>query len=522
MGILDWFKRDTELQDNSITGQRPNVNASFSSYSPYGADIFDGEKNVGMVGPIRNIKVNNERMSVRAENLYLKNDIVKTIINRYTKWIISTGLDLEINPSPDVLKIFGINWSREQIENSNQNIEMLFRTWSSSTMSDYRGRRCFYDLQKIAFKTTILTGDILVILRIDSKTKSLKVELVKSDRLVNPLGANTNDLDNWTGGIKLNEKGEVTDFCIKAKNKDGYLIIPAKNKLGLTQAYLFSMDNFRGEDIRGLSVLSASMDSVASADRYKDATVTGAEERAKIAFSIEHDVESNGVNPLERLGKMKGSSPEKPMAEDINGAKLTGTVAATLQKSVVNLHPGSKLVMHEGKTDKDFPEFIDKIFEITAAVIGIPVNVAMMIYNDSFSASRAAINDWMHSMKVDRMCATRLFFKPIVEYWLYAECANGNIVMPQYLKAVVDGNEYVKSAIVKCEFVGEMFPHIDPDKEAKALRRMLGPKFDNVPLTTIERAIRQLGNSDSDSVINQAKSEHDEYLEYFPDVKENN
>lgn len=522
MGILDWFKRETKLEDNSITVQRPNVNASFNNYSAYSVDVFDGEKNVGMVGPLRNVKVNNERMSVRAENLYLKNDIVKTIINRYTKWIISTGLDLEINPSRDVLKIFGINWSREQIESNNQNIEMLFRTWSSSTMSDYRGRRCFYDLQKIAFKTVILTGDILVILRIDPKTKSLKVELIKTDRLMNPISGNTKDLEGWNGGIKQNDKGEVTHFCIKAKNKDGYLVIAAKNKLGLTQAYLFSMDNFRSEDVRGLSFLSASMDSVASADRYKDATVTGAEERAKIAFSIEHDLDGSGANPLDRLGKMKGSSPEKPMPEDVNGAKLTGTVAATLQKSVVNMTPGSKLVMHDLKTDKDFPEFIDKIFEITAAVIGIPVNVAMMIYNDSFSASRAAINDWMHSMKVDRMTTTRLFFQPIVEYWLYAECLNGNIVMPQYLKAVVDGNEYVKSAIVTCEFVGEMFPHIDPVKEAKAEREKLGPAFANTPLTTVERSIRQLGNSDSDSVINQAKSEFDEYSLYFPTEKENN
>src|SRR5690606_17076449 len=101
MGILDWFKRDNQLQNDSITNQHPTINASFGQSMPFGYDVFDGEKNLGMVGNVRSVKVSHELMSVRAENLYLKNDIVKTIVNRYVKWIISTGLDLEINPSTD-------------------------------------------------------------------------------------------------------------------------------------------------------------------------------------------------------------------------------------------------------------------------------------------------------------------------------------------------------------------------------------------------------------------------------------
>ena len=53
------------------------------------------------------------------------------------------------------------------------------------------------------------------------------------------------------------------------------------------------------------------------------------------------------------------------------------------------------------------------------------------------------------------------------------------------------------------EFVGEMFPHIDPLKEVKAERAKLGPRYRNVPLTTHERATRALGNSDSGDVIQQ-------------------
>lgn len=530
MGVFNfWKKPNKKVGAASITDVQSNIQASWVLGSPFASDYgFDGESSLGMAGPLRKRYVNDTAMNIRAMDIYLDNEIAKLVIDRYVKWIISSGLSLELNPNIDVMRVFDINYTREMIELSNQRIETLFNAWGESKLSDFRGLNTFASIQKNAFRTAKLCGDVLVILRYNKKKKQVSVELVNSDRLMNPNASIQNE--NWCGGILMDDDGTVKKYCVSSKNSDnGYVIYDAKNRDKLTQVFLFRMDQYRVEDVRGLSTLSASMDSVQSAERYKNATVEGAEERAKIAFSIQHNINGDGANPLMgAMAAMKGSAPnggakagESPTT-DTSGEILRNKIAATTSKQVVNLTPGASLVMHEAKTDADFPEFIDKIIEITASAIGIPHNVAMMIYNNSFSASRAAINDWQHTIRVDRRTFTNGFLKPVFEFWMYYTAMDGLINAPHYIKAVSDENEYLKTAFTTCEFVGEMFPHIDPMKEVNAERAKLGPIFENVPLTTVERAMRQLGNNDSDAVIRQAKAEFDEYSNDFSDNSDNN
>jgi len=518
------------LLNNIFGKKKKEVTASYIGGPGYGYNIYDGQKDIGMVGPRQRNFVDNKGMSINAENTYLIRNIAKTLIDRYVKWIISSGLHLDINPNIDVLSQFGIKYTREEIESINQKIETLFGIWGQSEkMCDYRGRLKLFEIQKRAFRTAKLKGDVLVILRVDKKTKALNIELIDSDRLMNPTVPIPNeDGGKWCNGIYINARGVVEKFCVSAVNApNGYVEIDAVNKIGLTQAYLFSMDSFRSEDIRGLSALSGSMDVLASSDRYLNAIVESAEERSKVVFSIKHNNNSSGANPFAQLsGRMRGNTDKQndntnPIRDE-NGDRLTGLVMATTGKQVINMPKDSELQMHAAAVDGEFPEFISKIIEIIAPSIGIPSNVAMMLYNDSFSASRAAINDWMHTIRVDRAGFTSNFMQPIVDYWLYNEVLQGRFSLPAYLRAVIDGNEYVKTAFTVCEFKGEMFPHIDPLKEVNAVRASLGPSFNNVPLTTVENAINQLGNRNSDAVIRQAKTEFDEYSNDFNINSDNN
>lgn len=509
-----------------INGVIPNGPTADWGLVPFGYG-FDGESSPGMAGPLRKRNVNHTAMNIRAMDIYLSNEIAKLVIDRYVKWIVSSGLDLELNPNIDVMRSFGVNYTRDMIEQSNQHIETMFGAWGESKACDFRGLNTFADLQKNAFRTAKLAGDVLVILRYDKNKKQVSVELINSDRLTTPIILN----ENWSNGLFINERGGVDKYCVSSPTaKDGYVIYNGTNKDKLKQVFLFRMDQYRVEDVRGLSALSASIDSVQTAERYKNATVEGAEERAKIPLSIKHDLNSDGASPFSQMAAaMKGITPDvngtnagEAPTTDTKGEILRNKIAATTSKQVINMTPGSELVMHEAKTDDNFPAFIDKIIEITASAIGIPHNVAMMLYNNSFSASRAAINDWIHTIRVDRTSFTKGFLKPIFEFWLYYTSMDELVSLPHYVLAVQNENEYLKTAFTKCEFVGEMFPHIDPMKEVKAERAKLGPSFDNIPLTTVERAMRQLGNNDSDAVIGQAKAEFDEYSSDFSVNSDNN
>lgn len=499
----------------NITSQRPsdlpNISADMdwnsSNLSGYLYSKYNGEKNKGDVGLIRNYEIDYTNLSRRVNEMTLVNDVAKSIIKRYTKWIVDKGLSLEYKPDQQLLKLEGISYSNDEMEVVNNTVESYFRNWAKSANSDFRKQDNFNELQKIAFKSAFANGDVLTILRY-SKKDGVTVELIDSQRLINPTDAENSKL-NWKNGVLLSAKGEPLKFCIKSKNNElGYIIVKSRNSLGMVQAFLFKMEKHRSEDFRGLSALSGSLDKLAKLDRYLEATVGTAEERAKIVYTIEHDMDSSGEIPIRNLTKaMSGGADSDDNPIDVAGDNLANTISATTDKTVFNMTQGSRMNMQDPKIDTDCDAFYTTMLKIVASSVGIPPNVVMMMYNDSYSASRAAVNDWIHTIGVDREVFTDGWLSKVFNFWFTIESMNGRLPMQKYVNSFRDGNRYVVEAFTNVEFVGQMFPHIDPIKEVKAVRSKLGPKFDNVPLTTLEKGMRDLGGTDSSDIIRQSEDE---------------
>lgn len=471
---------------------------------------FDGEKEKGDIGLVRNYKIDYTALSKRVNEAMLVDDIAKAVVGRYTKWIVSKGLELEYKPKKKILELNGV--STEKIEELNDIVEAYFDMWAKSKDCSFRRKENFYQMQKYAFKSAIANSDILTVLRY-SKKKGVTVELIDSQRLVNPDLSNLSNED-WKNGVRYDSNGEVVEFCVKAKNDLGYVKIKARNSQGILQAFLFKMDRHSIEEERGLSKLSGSLNKLSKLDRYIEATVGSAEERAKVAFSIEHDIDSSGENPLQLVKASRGVEDSDDDPIDRKGDQLADIISATTGKQTYNMTQGSKLVMHDFKIDTDSVAFTDNILSIVSASVGIPPDVVKMMYNGSFSASRAAIKDWQHTMTVDREEFMRGWLLPIFVYWLRVESAKDTIHIPAYVNAIQNGNKYLIKAYENVEFVGETFPHIDPVKEVRAERAKLGPRYRNVPLTTHERATRALGNSDSGDVIQQTTDEIERFKMY--------
>ena len=194
-------------------------------------------------------------------------------------------------------------------------------------------------------------------------------------------------------------------------------------------------------------------------------------------------------------------------AVDEQGNILANTVATTTNKTAINMPIGSKIKSIESNQELHFKEFYEKNSDIICGALGIPPNVAWSIYNDSFSASRAATKDWEHTMDVERNKFQVEFYEPIFNFWLFTEVEKGKIEAPGFMDAYKNKNYTVIEAYQTVRFTGPMFPHIDPLKEAKAEREKLGPQFRNVPLTTLERSTEILNGGDSASNLDQTSLE---------------
>jgi capsid protein len=483
---------------------------------------FDGEKNFGEIGPIKNYRPDYLALRLRSYQAYIESDAAQTIIKKFTKWVIGSGLKLQAEPEKDVLKSEGIILDSE---NFNDLVEARWRVLSKSKKIDYAGMR---NLNRLAWRTFIhsrLGGDILVILRYVND--QIKVQLVDGMHVLSPMYgdefyaqalSNGNEIRN---GVELSPTGEHIAFYIREGNisngevfpsKFTYKRIPAKSSEGdLTVAYLVYGFEYRLDGVRGLPLISALLETLKKMERYKEATLGSAEERQKIAFFIEHELGASGESPMaEAMVKALNVGGADFPTDDVEGKELANNIIATTNKQAFNMPPGSKISTPDTKPELHFKDFFQVNTDLLCAAVNIPPDVAMSKYNSNFSASRAALKDWEHTLLVERADFSMDFYQPIYNFFLEVEILKNKIQARGYLKARAEQNMMVLEAYRNCRFIGSSVPHIDPLKEVNAERAKLGPMAATIPLTTVEAATEALNSGDSDQNIQQFADEINE------------
>lgn len=511
--VRNWFLGFFEKKEaKTIVKKEPTATASFFNTGFYFSHSFNGEKNLGELGPVKNYALNYSVLAYRAWQSFLESDIANTAINRYIIWVIGSGLKLQCNPIKEVL-------SRKKIQldqNFNKNVEALWKVYSESTMCDYNNKSNLGRIAWRAKKTELNTGDVLVVLRYINNT--VKVQLIDGIHIrsfqygteMMPI-----QLDNgrWLkNGIEFSPEGEplafhVIDYLLKEEVIEAY--VPGTR---IVQAYMLTSNKgeYRIDNVRGMPLLSVVLETMKKLERYKEATVGSAEERQKIAFSIEHDIASTGENPLiDRAAKafnfQQDANNDLPL--DRNGKQLANDVQVSTNKTTINMPQGAKLKQLESKNELHFSDFYTPNADIVYSCIGIPPDVARSKYDSNFSASRAAIKDWEHTLNVDRKDFADGFYKYLYQYWFLVNVLQNNIDAPGYLAAFYEGDQMTMEAYTSCRMVGSTVPHIDPVKEVIAVRNKLGAMAANIPLTTVENAIESLSGGESEEVFEQYSEE---------------
>lgn len=510
MSILDNIRNLFGRQELPAR-KSPQKAAHFGGGGTYNyiyAYSFDGEKNLGEIGPIKDYHLNYPALRMRSWQSLLESEITKTVLDKFTLWIISKGLKLQCNPSKPVLEAEGIEIDGEKFNNS---VEYRFATWAKSRYSDHSMQCNLNELAKAAYKTSKVGGDTLVVLRV--KNGVVSVQVVDGEHVASPVMGteywpkNLQNGNTLQDGIEISPTGEHVAYYVRT-SMTKFERIPAKNSQGLRTAFLVYGNKYRIDNRRGIPLIAVCLETLKKLERYKEATVGSAEERQKIAYQIVHNQFSTGENPLlSQMAKAFDADSTDYLPEDIAGRQLANTVAATTNKSTFNMPIGAELRMMESKNELYFKEFYQTNADIICAAVGIPPNVAFSIYNDSFSASRAATKDWEHTITVNREDFSAQFYQPIYELWLHVEILKQKIDAPGYLAAVSSGNVMVAEAYRNARFTGAMFPHIDPEKEVRAERLKLGALADNIPLTNVEQATEALNSGDSDANLEQFADE---------------
>lgn len=488
-----------------------------SNFKPLFHIGYDGEKNTGELGVLTKYHLEYDNLRHRSWKAYLDDEVASTIINRYVMWIIGKGLRYQSEPIESILISENIKLNIEEFTTT---VEDRFGVYGNSKLFDFKGIDNLDGIAKRTYINAIVGGDVLVIPRV-IKGK-LNVQLVDGAHIKTPPFGDqqTEALKRGNvikNGIEENEKGEHIAFYVQKRDDSSmdfgasleYQRIPAKgSRTGRKTAHLVYGLRYRLDDNRGIPILSTILETLKKLDRYKEAIVGTLEERAKIVYQIVHQEYSTGETPLQQqLAKSRNADGNQDVASDERGKALADNIAVTTNKSTYNMPQGAEMKSVEAKTDTNFTDFYLPNVHLACAAIGIPPEVALSKYDSNFSASRAALKDWEHTIEVERKEFSLQFYKPLYDYWFEMEVFNGKISAPGFLSAYMAKDQMVIDAYRSGRFVGDNVPHIDPLKEVAAERAKLGPQFADAPLTTVENSTETLGEGDASNNIKKASQE---------------
>lgn len=507
MGVIDLFINRKKVEEVQETRQPTNtINNTDSNDFTYGTSWpivskkWDGEKTPGELGfVIKNIP-DYHRLRLRAYDAEMKIDIINIITGRYFKWVIGSGLKLQSEPNKTILEMEGIILP----ENFSKNVEALFSVWANSKYSDFTRENNLHNKALECFSTSFLGGDCLVICRVDNY--GLNVQVIDGQHIKTPSQDLLDDVKargNYEEhGIEFNSKGEHIAYFVSSKSKEKDFIEVGKferiavygEKTNRKLAWIVYGSKHRIDHKRGITRISHILEKVNKLDRYAEATVSKAEQASNILFTIKHNSESTGENPLEKIRNRRivgDTSLEETQSPYVLGDGLANRITQTTSNQTFNLPIGSELTPYQSNSENNFEAFYKAVFSGICASVGMPPEVAMQEYNSNYSASRAAINGWGYIVDIDRKKLADDFYKPIYSLFLEIQVLKNKIQAPKFIEALKSKDYMITEAYKNARFIGKNMPHIDPLKEIKAIREML-----DADLITREQGTESLNMGD--------------------------
>lgn len=523
--MLDFFKgknrhklEDNIYEDNNVKThpQSPEQLASQFAYQLFTnnvfSSIFDGDKFPGGFGLTKGYEfVDYWTLRERSVQLFTENLYAAGLINRLVTNIINTGLTLEATPNGDILGLdddFINDWS--------ENVENLHRIWGNNKdLVDWKRQNTEGELQRIAKKTALISGDCLVVMRQSSATGLPVTELIDGRHIKNPAEPKLKKSAIARGnriihGVELDANDRHIAFYVSI-NKNGKVRserIPAQGPKSKRKiAWLLYGTKRLLDDVRGIPLLGLIAQSLKEIDRYRDSEQRAAVVNSMIALFIKKTSDKIGTHPL------SGSALRK------DTKTVTDGDGGTRDFKINNWLPGmgiDELAKGEEPQGFDtkrpninFTVFEDTILSTIAWTYGIPPETLKLQYQNNFSASRMASSEFKILLDMERSSFSSGFCKPRYSNWLISMTLTDRIQAPGLLESARDIRQFhIYGAWIDSDWAGMIKPHVDPLKEVNS--HVIKNKE---AYSTRDRSTKELTGTKFSRNVRQLKKENEQLAE---------
>jgi len=503
-----------QIAENKIAAQAPIAGANIISLDEMASFVgteqstWSGDKFAGGFGITKDYEiVDYWLLRKRSKQLFTENLYARGLVRRLITNEINKGLALEATPDADIL---GIN--PESLAEWSENTERRFMIWGKMPeLCDYRGARTFGALQRQARMMAITSGDVLVVLR-QGKAKLPQVDLIDAEHVQSPTEAALIRAAKARGntiehGVEIDSARRNVAFYVRSSDGKSTRVAAYGKKTGRKQAWLLYGTERMINDVRGQSLLAIVIQSLKEVDRYRDAEQRSAVINSMIALWIEKSEDKPSTLPLTGGAMRKDTVTTQ---NDSQGRKDVQFSSHMPGMMLQELQQGEKPTSYDTRRPNvNFGVFEAAIVNGFAWANEIPPEVLTLAFQNNYSASRGAVNEFKMYLEKKRTEIGEEFCDPIYQDYLLSETLKNGIDAPGLLDAWFDHNLWDRfGAWVLADWAGAIKPNVDLLKEVRAYKELAAEGW-----ITRDRASRELTGMKFSKTTQQLKRENADLAE---------
>jgi len=356
----------------------------------------------------------------------------------------------------------------------------IWNDWAQSPDCDVTRTQTFAELEDMAYRSPLLSGDVLFLRRFKERQGRLLgtcLQAVEADRLSNPHWVA--DSERLAGGIELDADGAPLAYHVANRHAidrhragaTTWRRLPAFDAAGGRQVLHIHGVRWRPDMTRYAPLLAPVIESLKQRSRYSEAELMAAVVSACFAIGMRSDDGDLGA------GLASGSAQP-------SGTSNTGNaIEITEPGQVFDLMPGEEVSSFQpGRPNPQFAPFIDAIAQEVGAGTDLPHELLIKKFSASYSASRAAMEMAWQFFRTDRARHVTQFCRPSYEAVMTEAVARGLLQAPGFFT-----DPLRRRAWLHADWMGPARPTIDPTKDAQADEAYLAMGATSLTRITAER-----------------------------------
>lgn len=385
----------------------------------------------------------------RSRDLDRNNSIARSATNTKVNGAIGSGLKLRSVLDQDVLGITPERATALQYQ--------LEREWEIFEREcDFSGQLHFRDLQRVAFRSARVSGDVGIARRFVTRpgeTYGTKLVLIEADRICNP--NRTADSARLQGGVAIGDVGELQGVHVADRHPGdrwqglSWSYVPFRGPSGMRQ-FLLAAEIERPGQVRGVPMFAAVEEDLKQLSSYSAAEIKAAVNDAYL-FAFEEtpaEIDDDGSPILTRADGQQDDAGELTL-EDL---------------SVVTLPPGRKVTTKvPARPNQAFDGFVMAFSRQVGAALDVPYEVLLKHFTASFSASRGALELAYKVAMIEQEWFIRCVIDPVREWQFTEMVARGRFDAPGFFEDPVQ-----RAAWLGRMWIGPTRVQLNPAVEANA------------------------------------------------------